>query len=216
MESFRNNKPVVDFFCANCMDRFQLKSQSKPFGRRVLDGAYSRMIASIRQETQPHFFLMQYNTDDWSVLDLEVIPNFFFSESIIERRNPLSSTARRAGWVGCNILLKGIPDDGRIKAISDSLIHEPKQVRKNWRKVSFLKNRKSESRGWITDIMWCIKDLDKNEFRLNELYNYENHLAKLHPQNQNIKPKIRQQLQFLRDKNYLKFLGNGKYRLTNK
>ncbi len=33
----------------------------------------------------------------------------------------------------------------------------------------------------------------------------------MHSENKNIKPKIRQQLQFLRDKGYLEFLGNGVY-----
>jgi len=33
-----------------------------------------------------------------------------------------------------------------------------------------------------------------------------------HPQNQNVKPKIRQQLQILRDRGFIEFLGNGYYR----
>lgn len=216
LESFPNNMPVADFYCPKCMGQYQLKSQSNPFGKRILDGAYSTMINSIHQERQPHFFLMHYNSNDWSVIDLEVIPNFFFSESIIEKRKPLAPTARRAGWVGCNILISGIPDDGRIHTINDSIIENPKDVRASWRKVSFLKEQKPTNRGWITNIMWCLKDLDKKEFSLHEVYAYENHLSKLHPMNKNIKPKIRQQLQLLRDQRYLKFLGNGKYQLTKK
>jgi type II restriction enzyme len=38
-------------------------------------------------------------------------------------------------------------------------------------------------------------------------------LKLLHPENNNIKPKIRQQLQFLRDKWYLGFLEKGMYRV---
>ncbi len=216
LESFQNNTPVADFYCPKCMSQFQLKSQSNPFGNRILDGAYSKMIESIHKGDQPHFFLLHYTLNDWSVLNLEVIPNYFFSESIIEKRKPLAPTARRAGWVGCNLLLSRIPEDGRIQTITDSIIHESKEVRTNWLKVSFLKNQKSPSRGWITDIMWCIKDLDKKEFTLDEIYSYKNHLAKLHPLNKNIKPKIRQQLQFLRDKKYLKFLGSGEYQLKKR
>jgi type II restriction enzyme len=34
-----------------------------------------------------------------------------------------------------------------------------------------------------------------------------------HPANNNIKAKIRQQLQFLRDKDLLEFIGDGRYKL---
>jgi len=48
--------------------------------------------------------------------------------------------------------------------------------------------------------MNCIESLNKNEFSLQEIYKFENDLKVLHPENNNIKAKIRQQLQFLRDK----------------
>jgi len=38
-------------------------------------------------------------------------------------------------------------------------------------------------------------------------------IAEFSSENKNIKPKIRQQLQFLRDKNYIEFIEAGKYRL---
>jgi type II restriction enzyme len=55
--------------------------------------------------------------------------------------------------------------------------------------------------------------LNKKEFELKEIYKFEEDLKILHPENNNIKAKIRQQLQFLRNKDYLEFLGRGKYRL---
>ena len=61
--------------------------------------------------------------------------------------------------------------------------------------------------------MNCIDSLNKKEFALQEVYAFENDLSVTHPENKNIKPKIRQQLQFLRDKNYLEFVGGGKYKL---
>ncbi|MCB9805227.1 hypothetical protein H6769_06535 [Candidatus Peribacteria bacterium] len=38
---------------------------------------------------------------------------------MIEKRKPLSSTARRAGWTGCNILLNLIPESGKIYYIQN-------------------------------------------------------------------------------------------------
>lgn len=48
-------------------------------------------------------------------------------------------------------------------------------------------------------------------FQLEDIYKFESFLSYKYPKNNNIKAKIRQQLQFLRDKGYIKFLGNGFY-----
>ncbi|MEA3255445.1 MAG: hypothetical protein U9Q22_06385 [Candidatus Altiarchaeota archaeon] len=96
-------------------------------------------------------------------------------------------------------------------------IHNPKgdknEIRLLWKKISFLGEKKSSERSWIIDIISCIKQLNNETFTLQELYTYEEYLQENHPNNKNIKPKIRQQLQFLRNKRYLEFLGNGRYQL---
>ena len=61
--------------------------------------------------------------------------------------------------------------------------------------------------------MKIIDKLWKSEFKLDELYKFENELKYLHPNNNHIKDKIRQQLQFLRNKWYLEFLWNWNYKL---
>lgn len=50
-------------------------------------------------------------------------------------------------------------------------------------------------------------------FRLNEIYEWEQLLKTCHPENNNIKAKIRQGLQQLRDKGIVKFLSPGVYEL---
>lgn len=70
------------------------------------------------------------------------------------------------------------------------------------------------AKGWLLDIMNCVEKLENKEFSLDKVYAFENFLSKKHPENKHIKDKIRQQLQVLRDKNYLQFLGGGKYRLN--
>jgi len=54
--------------------------------------------------------------------------------------------------------------------------------------------------------MKCIEDLHKEEFTLEEMYGFEKILKQKYPNNNFIKDKIRQQLQFLRDKSYLEFI----------
>ncbi|WP_426046157.1 hypothetical protein [Brevundimonas sp. TWP3-1-2b1] len=50
------------------------------------------------------------------------------------------------------------------------------------------------------------------EFTLAEVYGFEARLAAIYPDNNNVRPKIRQQLQVLRDMGWLAFNGRGTYR----
>lgn len=49
-------------------------------------------------------------------------------------------------------------------------------------------------------------------FTLDEVYAHEAALSALYPGNRNVRPKIRQQLQVLRDRGWLAFNGRGTYR----
>ena len=44
---------------------------------------------------------------------------------------------------------------------------------------------------------------------------FERHLGDLYPGNQNVRPKIRQQLQYLRDRGFIDFVSRGNYRLRS-
>ncbi|HLD43519.1 MAG TPA: DpnI domain-containing protein [Candidatus Nanoarchaeia archaeon] len=210
INKFPNNQPVADFFCPQCNQQFQLKSQKSKFGKRILDGAYTLMIDSIKHDIRPNFFLLKYNTD-YYIENLFLLPYFFFTETIIEKRKPLSQRARRAGWIGCNVLLNKIPPEGIIKIIHEKEIYDKTTVHNQWKKVSFIKDTTLPERGWTLDVLRVIHALEKKEFSLKEVYEYEEELAKDHPENQHVKAKIRQQLQFLRDKGIVSFRERGKY-----
>ena len=62
------------------------------------------------------------------------------------------------------------------------------------------------------DILNCVNKIPTQFFKLEDIYSFERELHNKHPENNNIKPKIRQQLQLLRDKGFIEFLGNGEYR----
>ena len=214
IDSYENNKPVADFYCPNCKEEYELKSKKNSIGEKVLDGAYKTMIERLQSSNNPNFFLLNYNVNNYEVLNFFVIPKHFFIPEIIEKRKPLSTDARRAGWVGCNILLQNIPQSGKIFYVRNKRTEPKAKILENWQKTLFLReSKKSELKGWILDIMNCIDKLGKNEFTLNEMYAFERLLSQKYTDNKHIKDKIRQQLQFLRDKNYLKFLGNAKYKL---
>ncbi|MGE4385384.1 MAG: DpnI domain-containing protein [Endomicrobiaceae bacterium] len=208
----KNNKPVFDFICPKCKSVYELKSKKRNIGKKVVDGAYDTMITRITSYNNPDFFFMSYNSYDFKVKDFIFIPKHFFTPEIIEKRKPLSETASRAGWVGCNIILKDIPEDGRIYIIRDGLTVKQNIVKKKVKRTSFLQDAKIVKRRWIIDILNCINRIDKKEFSLAEMYSFEEELSKKYSENKHVKDKIRQQLQLLRDKNYIKFLGRGKYK----
>lgn len=214
INKYENNKPVADFFCTNCQEDYELKSKKDSVGIKIVDGAYRTMIERLQSANNPNFFLLNYDLRDFSVLNFFVIPKHFFIPSIIEKRKPLSETARRAGWMGCNILLQSIPQTGKIYYIKNRQIEQREQVILNWQKTLFLREEKETSaKGWLLDIMSCVEKIGSKEFTLDEVYSYEGLLSKKHPDNNHIKDKIRQQLQILRDNGYLEFLNRGKYKL---
>jgi type II restriction enzyme len=205
--------PVIDFTCPKCAATYQLKSQSSAFSARIVDAAYSSMVRAIMEDRTPNLYALHYHLSEWSVANVILIPHFAFPLSAIEKRKPLAETARRAGWVGCNILLNAIPEDARIKIISDGKPVAPAVVRAQYSRVRPLAKIKAKQRGWTLDVLNVVRSLRKTEFDLSEVYKSEQKLAYLHPANRNVQPKIRQQLQVLRDLGILDFLAPGKYRL---
>ena len=69
-----------------------------------------------------------------------------------------------------------------------------------------------EKRGWLLDVLNCVNDIGSSEFTLRDVYSYVEVLQKKHIYNNNVEAKIRQQLQFLRDKGFIEFLERGHYR----
>lgn len=215
IDKYENNKPVADFFCTNCQEDYELKSKKDSIGTKIVDGAYRTMIERLQSTHNPNFFLLHYDVHDFSVLNFLVIPKHFFVPNIIEKRKALSQTARRAGWIGCNILLQNIPQTGKIFFVKNRQIESKKNVIANWHRTLFLREEKEiNAKGWLLDIMNCVEKLNSKEFSLDKIYAFENILSKKHADNKHIKDKIRQQLQILRDKGYLEFIERGRYRLT--
>jgi type II restriction enzyme len=105
INKYENNRPVADFFCSNCREDYELKSKKDAVGTKIVDGAYRTMIERLQDSHNPNLFLLNYELKSFEVLNFLVIPKQFFVPDIIEQRKPLSQTAIRAGWAGCNIIL---------------------------------------------------------------------------------------------------------------
>lgn len=214
ISQYANNKPVADFFCPKCNEDYELKSKKDKLGKKIVDGAYSTMIERLKSDSNPNFFFLNYDKNSYDVTNFIVIPKHFFIPEIIEKRKALSPTAKRAGWIGCNILLDTIPISGKIFYIKDGKEQHKDKILEDWDKTKFLEQSNNlKTKSWLLDMIKCIEKINKNVFNLNDMYQFEKYLKFRHPDNNNIQAKIRQQLQVLRDSNYLSFESRGKYRL---
>ena len=206
-----NNAPVADFRCANCGESFELKSKNSKIGNKITDGAYSTMLERINSTSNPDLFIMQYSRN-LEVINLTLVPKFFFIPSIIEKRKPLSDSARRAGWTGCNILYSNIPEQGKIEIIKNQKVEDIGSIVRRYAKVRELQINNIDNRSWLLDILFCVNSIDDIDFTLHDMYRFVADLQRKHRGNNNIEAKIRQQLQILRDKGFIEFLDRGKYR----
>lgn len=205
-----NNTKARDFECSSCGDPFELKSKKSRFANLVTDGAYETMVAAIRANQQPNLFLLSYRLP-FAVTDVSVLPRRFLVEPMIIKRKPLASTARRAGWIGCNLSLALIPKSAIIPCMIDGTILSPSLVQERWGKTAVLDELGTVARGWAAIALGIVERLQKTEFSLSDIYRHEEAVARLFPNNRHIRPKLRQQLQVLRDLGLISFLGSGKY-----
>ena len=190
IQKVKANAPVKDYICENCKSQYELKSKrvnTDSFQSIVADGEYTTMINRITSLDNPSFFFMHY--DEYRVNNLIIVPKCFFTPTIIKERKALPPTARRAGWQGCSILMRKIPSIAKIPIILNGVVRPVTEV----------------------DTLNLVERLD-NTFTLHQMYAFVKELQLKHPKNNNIEAKIRQQLQFLRDKGIIEFKGNGKYR----
>jgi type II restriction enzyme len=210
---YPNNSRVADFYCAVCRENYELKGFRRP-GAKIVNGQYQTMIGRLIASDNPNLLLLGYDHRRMEVRNLLVVPKQFFVPAMIEERKPLAATARRAGWIGCNIRIDAVPDAGRIFMVRDGAIEPPSDVLAKWRETLFLRQRDVTAKGWLLAVMKCIDRIGRARFSLHEVYEFEDELRAAYPENNNIRPKIRQQLQVLRNAGFLVFMGGGAYELA--
>jgi type II restriction enzyme len=213
LNSMPNNFRAADYVCPQCSQFYQLKSRRRWNENKVVDSAYASMMEAIRSDSAPNLLILNY-TDDLKVENLVLVPHFVMTESAIEKRRPLGPKARRAGWVGCNILLNRIPVDGRIELVTNGNVADYRHTRSEFQRIRPVEKLPVAVRGWTLDVLRLVQAIGKETFTLSELYCFESELMLLHPNNRNIRPKIRQQLQVLRDIGFIHFSSPGQYSLV--
>jgi type II restriction enzyme len=207
------NTQARDFECHDCGHPYELKSALKPFGTKIIDGAYASMIRRIEDGSVSSFLLLRYSQSS-VVTDLVAIHHSLITREVIQERKPLSPTAKRAGWVGCNILLGGIPPEGRIPLIQNGIPVLKENSRAVFAATERLGKHSIKSRSWSRALLNCLHRLPTPRFTLEQAYRFEREFSSQYPHNKNVRPKIRQQLQVLRDTGLVIFEGGGTYRLV--
>lgn len=204
------NTQAVDYRCPRCDQPFQLKGKSSTIGAKIVDAAWEAMMRAIREDRTPSLFVLHYEPTAWLVRNVILVPHFVFTASAVEKRKPLAATARRAGWVGCNIVLRNIPSDAKISVVIDGNPVTPAKVRGQFRQAQQLvEGLTVAQRGWTLDVLRVVQSFGKKEFKTSDMYGYVRHFEKLHPGNRHVRDKIRQQLQVLRDRGFLRQAERG-------
>jgi type II restriction enzyme len=205
------NTRSKDFTCPKCSHGYELKSTLGAFGRRIADGAFSALTATIREGRTPSFLLLEYSPT-WEVRDLTALHHSLITQDCIEERKALGPTARRAGWIGCNIVLPKIALEGRIPIVTAGSAQEREAPRRAFARLQFLSRMPAKRRGWAASLLNLLRQLPGDRFSLSDAYLFEEHLARLYPENNNVRSKIRQQLQVLRDAGIIQFEARGQYK----
>jgi type II restriction enzyme len=206
------NTKATDFSCEACGHLYELKTFMKRPPKSLIDGAYVALIARINASSAPTLCLLA-RSPHWEIESLTAIHSSFLTPWVVEQRPPLSDHARRAGWIGCNIRLDRIPQDGEIAIIRDGACVPKSEVREKFMRFLPLAELSTSQRSWTTLTLAAIRHIGKSQFLLAELYDRERWLAARYPGNRNVRAKIRQQLQVLRDLGILRFEGRGAYQL---
>lgn len=214
LDPHKPNMKVEDYHCPACTRRLQVKAKQGRIGNVVANSAYEVKIAAIQANRAPDYCFLGYDREALTVHDVLWVPGHFMTLSVISRRKPLAPTARRAGWVGSNIHLDRIPDAGKIPVVTEGVMHPIKGVRAQFARTLFVSTLPVEKRGWLADVMNGLDELklrNGSQFDLADIYSLAPRLQELHPNNHNIEPKIRQQLQVLERNGFVRRIRPGRY-----
>jgi type II restriction enzyme len=107
--------------------------------------------------------LMNYDVARFGVTDLFFVPKQFLVLEVIQEQKPLGPKARRAGWVGCNILLGDIPASGKVWLVRGGDIAPRRLVLEQ--STLFLRRQSQAARGWLIEVMKCVELIRPRELQ---------------------------------------------------
>lgn len=213
LDEYPANEKSKDVCCSICSTDFQIKSSKNRFSKKITGAEYKTTLNSVLNGNNPSLMLLFYNEKSMTVIDFQIIHHSFIIEKNIIPRKPLSSTAKRAGWQGCLIDIDEVPKIATVFIVKDGIVKNPENLNEKWITSNQAKGLSADSRGWLSDVL-SVVDKQPDNFSLNDIYKHEHYFEALHPNNNNIQAKIRQQLQIIRDMRMIEFVNRGEYHKT--
>ena len=115
-KKFNINEKSKDLICINCNQKYQIKAKSATYKQvdnikykkqfKTLGGDYLTTLNNINEKID--YLIVLYEKQSYKVITILYITNENINSNCIIPRKPLSTTAKRAGWQGCNILFDNI------------------------------------------------------------------------------------------------------------
>lgn len=124
------NTPVADFECAKCSEQYQVKGKDGRFGPTITGAAYAPLLNAIRGGACPSYILIEYDRRYSTVVFGSAIRGSLITADRVLRRTPLAVTAKRAGWVGSNLHIAGLPQ----VALVEPQVVDPSAARAEWQR----------------------------------------------------------------------------------
>ena len=78
IDKYPNNQPVADFYCVNCHEDYELKSKQNTLGTKIVDGAYRTMLERLASISNPNFFLLNYDLENFEEELREVLEGHLY------------------------------------------------------------------------------------------------------------------------------------------
>lgn len=125
--------------------------------------------------------------------------------------NELSGEINKSDIDEIRKILYNLPDNQQIKFDNFNLYQHNEQDMDELL-IAETKSIEDALSGWKLLVFQHLNKINKQIFDLKDLYQFSEEMHKKYPGNNNIEAKIRQQLQILRDRGLIKFLGDGRYK----
>jgi type II restriction enzyme len=113
---YKTNEASKDLICINCSQKFQVKAKSATQKQvnnikntdifKTIGGEYSTTVKNINEQID--YLIILYEKQSYKIINILYIKYENINQTCIIPRKPLSTTAKRAGWQGCNIIFNNI------------------------------------------------------------------------------------------------------------
>ncbi|EQD62316.1 Dam-replacing family protein, partial [mine drainage metagenome] len=191
LEPTRDGTPFQDFVCAGCREPYELKSSKELHRRRVAGGSFERYRAALQQGAAPNLLLLTYDPGAARVRDLVAINRLLISPLAVRpRARPLPRPSATPYYL-CDLDLARVPESAKVPFLRATHERPKRFVLDSWQRFRFLREAEApDEPDWIRDILALIAGIPNREFTLDDLYEHDPLLARLHPRNHNVRAKI--------------------------